>query len=234
MHPDVDWGETLRMAEQKDNELKHIALLRKIMMERRTGVASFETADGPSAIRFDRGMVLGGDAPAVLAKVMQEPVRRFDWDVNSSNQWQENVTIPILPRQAFSEALAKLTLAPDRVDLYRKMFSLLPQVMVRYLSVFRSDPAYQGLFQRLYQMTLATGGVRLGDFFATALGDEELRKQVYVVLALYCLGDLLPAAKSAEVAAATTAATTNAKAALSAANTANVVSRIMARLSGRG
>jgi len=217
------------MAEQKENELKHIALLRKIMLGRRSGVAAFETADGTQAILFDRGMVLGGDAPDVLAKVMQEPVYRFEWDANALNQSRDSVTIPILPRQAFSEALAKLALSAYRVDVYRRMFSMLPPVMVRYLSVFRADPAYQGLFQKLYQMSLA-GGIRLGDYFATALGDDDLRKQVNVVLALYCLGDLLPAAKPVEAAAASSVAASTARAATPAANTANVVSRIMARL----
>ena len=204
------------MIEQEELSLKHIALLRKVIMEQRSGAAWFMGRDWSSTIPFDRGVLLGAETPDTLGRVLQEPVLRFKW--NDSYRRDEGIAIPILPRQALSQAVADLNLPVERLIAFRKNFAKLPDVKVRYMSAFR--------FQTLYQMTLSTGSTCLDDFFALSPDFTELRKRLNIVIAAYCMGDLLPAigsggggppsAKPASVVAPT--------------DTAKVVSRIMARL----
>ncbi len=212
------------MYEQGESDLKHIALLRKVIMEKRSGIASFEGRDWAAVITFDRGVLLGENVSESLATILQGPVFRFNW-VDSIGRQDEGMTIPTLPRLAFSQAIAELDLRENRLLAYREMFSKLPAVTVRFTSTFRFNLEYQRLFQHLYQMAMAADGVHLADYFDEASGNVELRKRMNVVIAIYCLGDLLPAIKRA-------AAANDAASVTQPTETATVVSRIMARLRG--
>lgn len=213
------------MIEQEEFELKHIALLRKVIMEKRSGVASFEGRDWAAVITFDRGVLLDENLAEDLANILQGPVFRFNW-VDSIGRQEGGVVAPTLPRQAFSQAIAILDLRENRLAAYREMFSKLPAVTVRFTTSFRFDLEYQKLFQQLYQMAMAAEGAKLKDYFSAASGGVELRKRMNVVIAIYCLGDLLPAIKRAKAAAPSAASVTR------PTETNNVVSRIMARLRG--
>lgn len=221
----------MTVTEQGEFGLKHIALLRKAIMEQRSGAIWCMGSDWSCIIPFDQGVLLGSEAPDMLARVLQEPVLRFEW--KESYRPDEGINIPILPRQAISQAVAGLEMPVERMIAYRKVFANLPSVSVRYMSTFRFDAEHQKLYQTLYQMTLPTGSVALEDFFAQAPDITELRKRVTIVIAAYCMGDLLPAVAGAAAASASSpAVSVNSASATASKDTARVVSRIMARLLG--
>lgn len=213
--------------EQGESGLKHITLLRKVIMDRRSGVATFEGSDWSETIPFDHGvLLLEENVSGALNRVLQSPVLRFNWE-NAMYQ-TDCIAVPIMTREAFSRALGALDMPEDRLAFYRKKFSGLPPVKIRLTSVFRFDHAYQALFQELYQMALAVGGAHLGEYFDASTAGELRRKRVHVVLALYCMGDLMPV-PSHTVADAIPNGTAVSTA---VAEKANVVSRILMRLRG--
>lgn len=213
--------------EQGEHELKHITLMRKVIMDRRSGVATFEGSDWSVTIPFDHGvLLLEENVSGALSRVLQGPVLRFSW--NDAMYQTDCIAVPIMTREAFSQALAVLDLPEDRLEFYRKKFSGLPPVKVRLTSVFHFDLAYQALFQELYQMALAVGGAHLGEYFDASAAGELRRKRVNVVLALYCMGDLLSVPSHVEAGAIPHGAAVS----TAAAEKANVVSRILMRLRG--
>ncbi|HXH71414.1 MAG TPA: hypothetical protein VNI58_01180, partial [Mariprofundaceae bacterium] len=134
------------IVEQKERELKHITLLRKVIMDRRSGVGLFEGRDWSVTIPFDHGVLLLGDnASAMLGRVLQDPVLRFSWS-DVAHQ-ADDLSIPIMPRQAFSQVVSMLNLPPDRQAVYRQVLSRLPALKVRLTPVFRFDRKYEDLFQ---------------------------------------------------------------------------------------
>lgn len=216
------------MVVQKEQDIKHIALLRKVIMDRRSGVALFEGTGWTVTIPFDHGvLLLGDDAPELLGRVLQKPVLRFSW--RDTVQQAENMPIPILPRMAFAQVISRLSLPPDRQAVYRQMLSRLPAIKVRFTSVFRLDHEYQELFQEFYRMSLAAGSIQLGEYFAASAGGDDLPKRTNIVLVLYCLGDLLSAPKKEETHGGSGRQPVSA---VSTADKANVVSRILMRLRG--
>lgn len=214
------------MAKQGEYNLKHVALLRKVIMEERSGVALFAGEDWDTAIPFDNGAMLE-DVSGRLALVLQEPVFNFSW--KDSLRLDDGMAFPTLPRHVFSRAVAVMSLPTKRMIAYRQVFAKLPRVKVRYLLTFRANHDYQMQFQILYRMALERGGVDLEDYFALAVDFAELRKRVNIVIAAYCMGDLLPAEQeeSSSISGHGEVAST------SNALKVNVVSRILARLRGR-
>lgn len=218
----------VQIIEQGESELKHITLLRKVIMGRRSGQAWFEGSNWRLNIPFDHGvLLLENNVSETLGRVLREPVLRFSWREDLFQA--DDMAIPIMPRSAFSQTLAALDLPEDRVANYLQMFSRFPAVKVRLTPVFRFDLEYQELFQELFQMAMTAGGAHLSEYFADSAGGEGLRKRSNVLLVLYCLGDLLPVPKQDEAGASSHGPAVSMA---TAADKANVVSRILMRLRG--
>lgn len=211
------------MIEQGEYNLKHVALLRRVIMEERSGTASFEGLGWTATIVFERG-AMTEDESASLVRVLQEPVFRFGW--NDEVNLDDGTVFPTLPRHVFSRVVATLNLPTKRLIAYRQVFAKLPSVRVRYLMTFRFDHEYQMQFQALYRLALNGAGVSLDEYFASAASFAELRKRVNIVIAAYCMGDLLPVGKRQQTVVGIRASA----ASITDPEKANVVSRILARL----
>lgn len=176
------------MADQQEFGLKHVVLLRKVIMEKRSGTASFGGDNWGATMSFNQGLFQTG-VPRNLGKVLQEPVYNFTWKEASARRHEPEATLPM---KAFSQAIASMELPVRRLDSYRKVFAKLPPVKVRYLQAFRFDLEYQKQFQTLYRLSMAKGGVELDDYFALSANFTELRRRMNIVIAAYCMGDILP------------------------------------------
>jgi len=182
------------MVRQDENGFKHVALLRKVIREKRSGTAWFAGDGWNREIAFSRG-ITSADAIGGLAHILQQPVYRLDWDKTAPQTGPALERMPV--RHVFAHAIAALDMPVQRMISYRKTLERLPNVRIRYLATFRSDADYQRHFQMLYRMSLESSGVHLEDYFASATDISELRMRVNIVIGAYCLGDLLPAAQAA-------------------------------------
>jgi len=209
------------MISQDENGIKHVSLLRKVILKKQTGTAWFGGEGWDKVITFERGLMPDGAAED-LTRILREPVFRLGWEQSPRLSWQSANAVPA--RHVFSQVLTNIDMPVKRMIAYRRKLECLPNVRTRYLATFRSDADYQKHFQNLYHISLGTPGVHLEDYFAAATDISELRKRVNIVIGAYCLGDLVPAV-SPDVSGAHLAAREMGK--------VNVVSRIMARLRGR-
>ncbi|HKI62149.1 MAG TPA: hypothetical protein VKA31_07635 [Mariprofundaceae bacterium] len=213
------------MISQDENGIKHVSLLRKVILKKQSGTAWFGGDGWDKVITFERGLMPDGTGEH-LTHILREPVFRLGWEKSSRHGWQSANAVPA--RHVFSQVLTDIDMPVKRMIAYRRKLECLPNVRTRYLTTFRSDADYQKHFQNLYLISLGAPGVHLEDYFAAATDISELRKRVNIVIGAYCLGDLVPAvspSRSRDVAGAHLAASEMGK--------VNVVSRIMARLRGR-
>lgn len=207
---------------QDANGFKHVSLLRKLILEKRSGTAWFGGEGWRSEIAFERGAV-ADDVAGHISRILSEPVLQMGWERGLPHSRRGILPIPV--RHIVSKAIATMDLPVRRMLVYRRKFESLPNIRLRYMPVFRSNPVYQRRFQVLYQMSLSTSGASLEDYFATAIDIAELRMRVNIVIAAYCLGDMVPADAPEPAAATTTAGLASGELAR-----ANVVSRILTRL----
>ena len=176
------------MVTQNANGFKHITLLRKLILEKRSGTAWFDGEDWRGEIEFERGMI-SGEATRHISMVLSEPVFRMGWEKPHPSRRQPTLTMPV--RNTVSKAIATMNMPVKRMIAYRKQFETLPNIKIRHMSLFRADHAYQKHFQELYQMSLVSNGASLSDYFAAAIEIAELRVRVNIALGAYCLGDLV-------------------------------------------
>ncbi len=176
------------MVTQDANGFKHVTLLRKLILEKRSGTAWFGGDDWRSEIEFERGMI-SGEVVRHISTVLSEPVFQMGWDKANPSRRQSTLMMPV--RNTFSKAIATMNMPVKRMIAYRKQFEALPNIKIRHMSLFRSDDIYQKHFQDLYQMSLRADGASLTDYFSAAVEIADLRTRVNIVLGAYCLGDLV-------------------------------------------
>jgi len=211
-----------RTIRQDATGFKHVSLLRKLILEKRSGMVWFGGEGWRSEIAFERGAV-AGDVTGHISRILSEPVLHMGWEKIRPHDRKAILPIPV--RHIVSKAIATMDMPVRRMLVYRRKFESLPNIRLRYMPAFRSSPDYQRRFQVLYQMSLSTGGASLEEYFATARDIAELRMRVNIAIAAYCLGDMVPAT-AYEPAAATIAAGV----AASGPARVNVVSRILTKL----
>lgn len=208
---------------QDANGFKHVSLLRKLILEKRTGTVWFGGEDWKNEIVFERGLV-AADVAGHISRILSEPVLQMGWEKDIPNG--EDGILPIPVRHIVSKAIATMDMPVRRMHVYRKKLESLPNIRLRYMPAFRSNPDYQRRFQVLYQMSLTAGGASLEDYFATSKDIAELRMRVNIVIAAYCLGDMVPA----ETPKRRTVTTETRELTQSQLVKANVVSRILTKL----
>lgn len=213
------------MVTQDANGFKHVAMLRKLILEKRSGTAWFGGEGWENEINFEKGAVLT-DASEHITQVLEEPVFHMGWKKSLSSRRQQS-TLRMPPRQIFTQAIAAMDMPVKRMIAYRKQLEKLPNIRIRYMSSFRSNPDYQAHFQALYHMSLASNGVSLADYFAAAGEIAELRKRVNIVIAAYCFGDMV-AVNTPALAPAAIAGTE--KLSGEALGRVSIVSRILTKL----
>jgi len=178
------------MSRQDAIGFKHVTQLRKLILEKRSGTAWFGGKGWQNEIAFEKGAIVVGAAEQI-SRILEEPVFYMRWSESTPRVRQSNLITPT--RHIFTQAIASLDMPPERMRACRKQLEALPNIRLRYISSFRSDPGYQSHFQSLYHMSLATKGVSLADYFAATTEISEIRARVNIVLGAYCLGDMVPA-----------------------------------------
>lgn len=189
------------MISQDANGFKHVTLLRKLILEKRTGTVWFGGEGWRNEIVFEKGTV-AATASGHISRVLEEPVFHMGWEKSIRREHLSILRMPV--RLTFTQAVAAMDMPVKRMIAYRKQLEALPNIRIRHMSSFRSDPAYQAHFQALYQMSLATNGISLADYFAVAGEISELRIRVNIVIGAYCLGDMVPVRVSVPAAIAGT------------------------------
>ncbi len=177
------------MITQGEFGFKHVALLRKLIVEKRTGTALFDGDEFNCKIAFDRGQI-SANASESLARILESAVLRMEWIKGEASSQYANLTVQ--SRKVFSDAIPNLNVPVRRMVAYRNAMERLPNIRIRHLSIFRSDPEHQHHFHELYRMSLLQEGVHLSEYFANTAEISELRLRINIAIGAYCLGDLIP------------------------------------------
>jgi len=173
--------------EQKSTELKHISLLRKVLIGNHSVSIHFDGGQWRGMLKFSNGMLeLNEETVQCLTNIFCFPVFKFRWE-NSPALLSDMLD----PKLAFHRALAGFRLDQNYMDNYKIVFSRLPSVHVKAGTLFRLNMEDMKHYKILYQLGLSEQGVSISEYL-NVQDPSILLRRIRIVLTCYCLGQFVP------------------------------------------
>jgi len=178
--------------EQKSTELKHISLLRKVLVGNHSVQIHFDGGQWRGMLKISDGMLeMNEETVQCLTNIFSFPVFRFGWENSPAK-----VSDTLDPKLAFYRALAGLRLDQNYMENYKAVFSTLPPVHVKAGTLFRLNMEDMKHYKILYQLGLSEQGVRISEYL-NVQDPSVLLRRIRIVLTCYCLGQFVPVNDSA-------------------------------------